>query len=1175
MARILSEASVRIVADTRDGEREAAAAGETFGREFAAGADRTGAQGNLPATLAKQVSDASQQIVAARREETAATAAVEAAQTRLSRAHNVEADATGRVRVAETALDEVRQRGNASATQLASAEERVATSHRNLEQASRSVASAEESVSSSTERLRTAHVATVDATERHSSALRDLGNITEEAGGKIRGLGNDSDRGVSALDRLRGAGSSVTEVFRGGLVGNLAPFILPAISSIGALAGALALIPALVTAAGSAFAALKIGTSGITDAFKAFSTQSEAAGTSVAKTAAQSLASADSIINAQKSVADAIANVADTQRSSASAIVAAQEAVQSAIQGVADAQRNAANSIISAQEAATSAIQAEANAETTAAANNVAALQTQQRAEESLTQAQQSALRAQQNLTDARQSAARSIEDLQNRVIDDSLAQRHAIDQVAAANAALAGLPANATASQREQAQLAADEARQHLAEISLAYQRSQADAAAASAAGVEGSKQVVSAQDQVIASQRAVRDAQTAAGDAAARVVSTQIAGQQAVAAATQRVADTQRALVNAQISGAEAVATAQNRVRDSQQSLVDAQVNGAARIAKAQEGVVTAQRALQLAVAQSAAQADTAGGSVNKFNDAMEKLAPNAQDFVRQVVALNPAWTALKLDVQQKLFAGLGDEVRKLGAADLPVLRTGLGLMATALNGLVRQFVDFATSRSAIADYTTIFANSAKAVDILKGAIQPLLRIFTDLAVVGSSFLPQLAQSFVNATQRVADFVSHARETGQLHTFIQTGIDAFRVLWGIVKDVVAIFVDLAAKPAFGPTFLDDIKFITGAIRWFIENVPGGTTVIEAFIVAWRLSPVISAIGALVTAMGGVTVAGLGMVAATGGIILVIAALGFAIYELVTHWDQVTAAMSAFMNYATSTFTAGLSQIGSGIASFASYSYTTFVSGLNQMGSGIASFFNYAGSTFFTGLQQIGSGIASFATYAAQTFWNGLQQMGTAAVNGISYVVVTVASLIPRISSALGNVGSLLWNSGASLVSGFWDGIISRWDQLVQWIRDSLQGIRNLFPFSPAKEGPFSGRGYVSYSGAALTKDFADSILKGIPGVVAAARALAQSTLDAGRVDLAATLPTGGIASATGIQGLLASSQQTIDTTGLTTRQAAPLSVVQNIYNPSMTDATDSSNRELRRFAALGGFTR
>src|SRR5690606_23468729 len=51
---------------------------------------------------------------------------------------------------------------------------------------------------------------------------------------------------------------------------------------------------------------------------------------------------------------------------------------------------------------------------------------------------------------------------------------------------------------------------------------------------------------------------------------------------------------------------------------------------------------------------------------------------------------------------------------------------------------------------------------------------------------------------------------------------------------------------------------------------------------------------------------------------------------------------------------------------------------------------------------------------------------------------------------------------------------------------------IRNLFPFSPAKEGPFSGTGYTTFSGAALTRDFADSIAAGGVRAVAAARGVA-----------------------------------------------------------------------------------
>ena len=62
---------------------------------------------------------------------------------------------------------------------------------------------------------------------------------------------------------------------------------------------------------------------------------------------------------------------------------------------------------------------------------------------------------------------------------------------------------------------------------------------------------------------------------------------------------------------------------------------------------------------------------------------------------------------------------------------------------------------------------------------------------------------------------------------------------------------------------------------------------------------------------------------------------------------------------------------------------------------------------------------------------------------------------------------------------------------QVEQWI---AQKVRDFFPFSPAKTGPLSGRGYVSHSGIALARDFAKSIESGVPLVVSASRELTEA---------------------------------------------------------------------------------
>jgi len=91
--------------------------------------------------------------------------------------------------------------------------------------------------------------------------------------------------------------------------------------------------------------------------------------------------------------------------------------------------------------------------------------------------------------------------------------------------------------------------------------------------------------------------------------------------------------------------------------------------------------------------------------------------------------------------------------------------------------------------------------------------------------------------------------------------------------------------------------------------------------------------------------------------------------------------------------------------------------------------------------------------------------------------VVEFVSGIPSAIMKALGDMGSFLLRSGEALVSGFLRGIQNSWNKLTSWVSEGMSKLRGLWPFSPAKWGPFSGRGYVTYSGEAIVRDFADSI--------------------------------------------------------------------------------------------------
>ena len=81
------------------------------------------------------------------------------------------------------------------------------------------------------------------------------------------------------------------------------------------------------------------------------------------------------------------------------------------------------------------------------------------------------------------------------------------------------------------------------------------------------------------------------------------------------------------------------------------------------------------------------------------------------------------------------------------------------------------------------------------------------------------------------------------------------------------------------------------------------------------------------------------------------------------------------------------------------------------------------------------------------------------------------------QITGLFAGAGSWLVNSGAALMNGFKQGILNAVESVKSAVKGALQKVRDFFPFSPAKVGPFSGSGYTSVSGEHLMRDFGKAI--------------------------------------------------------------------------------------------------
>ena len=184
--------------------------------------------------------------------------------------------------------------------------------------------------------------------------------------------------------------------------------------------------------------------------------------------------------------------------------------------------------------------------------------------------------------------------------------------------------------------------------------------------------------------------------------------------------------------------------------------------------------------------------------------------------------------------------------------------------------------------------------------------------------------------------------------------------------------------------------------------------------------------------------------------------------------------------------------------------------------------------------LSSLGGQLTSLASGALSRFRG-------AVISGGNSALAWIRGLPGRAASALGNLSGYLVSSGRSLISGFVRGILDKVGDVTSAVGSVVSKARNLLPFSPAKEGPFSGRGWTLYSGRAISESIAQGLSQRAALVQRAAEAVARSARDA----VAAPIPGGtalsGIAGGTslGVGSMRAGGASSQTTVNLTVRLA------------------------------------
>lgn len=184
---------------------------------------------------------------------------------------------------------------------------------------------------------------------------------------------------------------------------------------------------------------------------------------------------------------------------------------------------------------------------------------------------------------------------------------------------------------------------------------------------------------------------------------------------------------------------------------------------------------------------------------------------------------------------------------------------------------------------------------------------------------------------------------------------------------------------------------------------------------------------------------------------------VGTALASLQENLDSVLAAIGGVWDACWNAVATLFSSVWDGILSVGQSAWGSITSSVSSLAS-------KAGERF--------ESMRSSVTSAVSDMWERTKRSFS---DGADRILSTVGGIPGTIMGFFSDAGSWLIDAGRSIIDGLVSGIQSAIGGAVSAVSGAVGAIRDLFPFSPAKEGPFSGRGWVLYSGMSIMDALAE----------------------------------------------------------------------------------------------------
>lgn len=507
----------------------------------------------------------------------------------------------------------------------------------------------------------------------------------------------------------------------------------------------------------------------------------------------------------------------------------------------------------------------------------------------------------------------------------------------------------------------------------------------------------------------------------------------------------------------GVDGFASFAQQAKDSTQGIGTALDNISNRVAKAVQTIINAFGAENISGAINAF-----SGSFGKTADAIATVIYGIKDVVSKGVSgIASVFGQIKSALPSGFLDGIVNAFNQLAPAIMPAI-TAFTLLLPVMGGMQKVF-----------GIVSGFKSLGAALSAVAGGPVGLVIAAIAAVVVGLAALYNTNEDVRNAINSAWSGIQSA--AAQVWPYIQQAV------------TTACSVIQGAVTQYWPVIQQVVTQVMGAVKDFV--VAAWPTIQAAFTTACSvIQSIIQAVWPVIQAVVSVVMSAIQLIVtqvwptvqnyismACQVIMAVINAVWPVIQTVIITVMQV---INAVIGTVLAAIQGNWSGVWEGIKAIASTVWNGIKNIVSSVINAISGIISSVLGTIKGAWDSCWNGIKS----AFSSIWNGIK---SAAKSGVDAVYNTVKSIKSKILGFFAGAGEWLVNSGKAMLDGLGRGISNAIGGVVNTVKGGLEKIRGLFPFSPAKEGPFSGHGWVLYSGISIAEALGEGFARAVPGAV------------------------------------------------------------------------------------------